>query len=122
MIGRILSLEESRDIAVVRDTLGNAVELLPIDSTIKSQLKLSLDLPSGRSVEFLVSVPAEVLPLLSETVRIPRSVEELAEQLHNDLNGIDDDHDKTVKAAEGGLDYEKVRERARAEQDSGLEK
>lgn len=111
MIGRILSFEESRDIAVIRDTLGNAMELLPIDTSIKPKLKLSLDLPSGRAVEFSVNVPAEILPLLSETVRIPRSVEELANQLHNDLNGIEDDHDKTVKAAEEAL----LRERAQAE-------
>lgn len=99
-IGRILGYDESRDIAVIRDTLGKVTELLPVNSSSKIRLRLSLDLPSGRSVDFSVDVPPEVLSLFSETIRVPRSVDELAVQLQNDLNGVEDAHDKVVNAVE----------------------
>jgi hypothetical protein len=104
VIGRIIGLEESRRLIYVRDTQGNIDEMKPEPGSESLRLKLSLDLPSGRTLEFTVPAPADVRSYLEEA-RVARSVGELATQLDNDLNGVEDEHDKAVKHAEGGHTY-----------------
>jgi hypothetical protein len=105
MIGRILGFDESRHILVVRDMQGNVAELKPEEGS-ELKLRLSLDLYSGRTLEFSVPAPPEVLSYLNE-IKTARSIEELDDQLNNDLNGVEDDHDRAVKQAEGDMPYMK---------------
>lgn len=108
MIGRIVGLEETRRLFVIRDTKGNIDEMLPEAGSEDLRLQLILDLPSGRTLEFSVQAPVEIHQYLGE-IKVPRSVPELTEQLVNDLNGVEDEHDKAIKQAEGGRSIEQLK-------------
>lgn len=108
MIGHIVGFEETRQLLVIRDTNGDIAEMVPQDGSEELRLRLSLKLASGRTVEFSVPAPQEIGQYLNE-IRVPRSVGELANQLTNDLNGVEDEHDTAIKQAEGGLTYEQLK-------------
>jgi hypothetical protein len=108
MIGQIVGFEESRRIMRVYDTQGKVVELKPEANSETLCLRLRLNLPSGRSVEFSVVAPPEVVPYWEEA-RVPRSIEELALQLKNDLSGVEDGHDRAVKQAQGDMTHEQLK-------------
>lgn len=86
IIGHVVDISEQRDVLEVVDTLGDVAELVPIeeDAPPRFRLKISMPLPSGRTIRFWVDAPPEVLPYFEEH-QMARSVGELMQQLSEDL-------------------------------------
>ena len=102
-LGRVTNLREARDLVRVCDLKGRTLELVPERSTV--ELEVTMTLASGKIISFWVPVPDAAVTCLNEpAIKCARSVEELAEQLKNDLSGVEDDHDRIVNAADPHFD------------------
>lgn len=106
---------EHRDIVKVTDGSGYLVELLPQGAIAESpQIELALTHPtSGETLVFWVPVSKPVADFyFSPRVKVARTVGKLSEELLDSLNGVEDDHDRVVRACEATPPIKKIQRRS----------